>query len=124
MSNIILSIYLTRKNHENDRSMDDRVYVRHISGMLQIEYTDKTEGKEYTIQIHPTRLGTYIRDFCNLYIHDKEPYSDIQFNFNGYPTFMTSHESLKNTKRMKSVLESVADTLGHSVLMKDSTVSY
>jgi len=112
-----MSIILTRSA---DRSMDDRVYVRDMNGLLEIEYLDRKEVKKYTIMIEPSKLGRYIRDFCILYLNDNEPFADIQFNFNGYPTFMSSRESLKENLKVQKVLQNIGNILGDCVRMRNT----
>jgi hypothetical protein len=117
MSPILLSIYLTRPDDES--TSDDKIYIKKLpNGNLQIEHFDAIVKKVYNLTIVPDRLGVYVKDICRLYLNDSavpDAFTNIQFNFTGYPAFLMNRHKLDD--RFLRTLMSMADTVVDSMKM-------
>lgn len=94
MSPFLVSIFLTRKNSTSTN--DDKIYIRRVDNNLQVEHYDADSKKHYKLLLTNTSMGAYIRNLCTLFMLDTEPFVDLQFNFNGFPAFMTNHKTISN----------------------------
>ena len=115
MQPLIVSVYLIRKDGE--QSTDDRIYIRSVSeDLLSVTYHDKDVSKSYTLYIDSDELDRYIMSIADIFTADTDPFDKIQFNFNGYPTFMLNRLSL-TTRNTRHMLKSVSRSVMRSLLL-------
>jgi hypothetical protein len=115
MQPLVVSVYLIRKNGEE--SKDDRIYIRSVSEeLLSATYHDKDVTKPYTIYIDSDELDTYIISIADIFKTDTDPFEKIQFNFNGYPTFLLDKESF-DTRQTRHMLKTVSRSVMRSLLL-------
>jgi hypothetical protein len=118
MQPLVVSVYLIRKDGEE--STDDRIYIRSVSeGLLSATYHDKDVSKSYTLYIDREELDRYIMSITDIFTADTDPFDKIQFNFNGYPTFMLSRETL-DTRQTRHMLKNVSRSVMRSLLLAES----
>lgn len=115
MQPLVVSVYLIRKDGEE--STDDRIYIRSASeDLLSATYHDKDVSKSYTLYIDQDQLDRYIMSIADIFTADTDPFDKIQFNFNGYPTFMLSRQSLE-TRQTRHMLKNVSRSVMRSLLL-------
>ena len=120
MQPLVVSVYLIRKDGEE--STDDRIYIRSASEeLLSATYHDKDVSKPYTLYIDRDELDRYIMSIADIFTADTDPFEKIQFNFNGYPTFMLSRQSL-TTRQTRHMLKSVSRSAMRSLLLAETVV--
>ena len=118
MQPLVVSVYLIRKDGEE--STDDRIYIRCASeDLLSATYHDKDVSKSYTLYIDRDELDRYIMSIADIFTADIDPFDKIQFNFNGYPTFMLSRQSL-DTRQTRHMLKNVSRSVMRSLLLADT----
>ena len=118
MQPLVVSVYLIRKDGEE--STDDRIYIRSASEeLLSATYHDKDVSKPYTLYIDRDDLDRYIMSIADIFTTDTDPFEKIQFNFNGYPTFMLSRQSLA-TRQTRHMLKSVSRSAMRSLLLAET----
>ena len=108
----ILSIYLIRST---DKQNDDRIMVRtRPDCKLSVDYYDAVMNKTYNLVMNRSSLITYVTDLCTLFANDGEPFAEIQFNFNGYPTFISSHKKFLETPELVHTFNRMCTTVINS----------
>ena len=113
MSKLLLSIFLIPKGEEQS---DDKIYVRQLPNtMLEIEHYDGKINKKYKMCIYPSEFNTYITNVTTLYVYDTQPFENMQFNFLGFPSFMTSRKELTENRTILPTLLSAASTVIRSM---------
>ena len=105
-----VSIFLIRKETpQNSISTqeDDTVSIRREDNNLRVTYTDKQNGvkTQASLLLTNTSLGAYIRNLGYLCMVDDEPFRSIQFNFPGFPSFMATPKTLKDTDTQAMLVE-------------------
>jgi hypothetical protein len=105
-----VSIFLIRKETpQNSISTqeDDTVSIRREDNNLRVTYNDKQNGikTQASLLLTNTSLGAYIRNLGYLCMVDDEPFRSIQFNFPGFPSFMATPKSLKDTDTQAMLVE-------------------
>ncbi len=115
MQPLVVSVFLIRKNGEE--SKDDRIYIRSVSEeLLSATYHDKDVTKSYTLYIDSDELDRYIISIADIFTSDTDPFEKIQFNFNGYPTFMLDKESF-DARQTRHMLKTVSRSVMRSLLL-------
>jgi hypothetical protein len=115
MQPLVVSVYLIRKNGEESR--DDRIYIRSVSeDLLSATYHDNDVTKSYTLYIDSDELDRYIISIADIFTTDTDPFEKIQFNFNGYPTFMLSKDSF-DARQTRHMLKTVSRSVMRSLLL-------
>lgn len=118
MQPLIVSVYLIRK--DGGESTDDRIYIRSVSeDLLSVTYHDKDVSKSYTLYIDSDELDRYIMSITDIFTADTDPFDKIQFNFNGYPTFMLCRLSLA-TRNTRHMLKTVSRSVMRSLLLAET----
>ena len=113
-----VSIYLIRKETPDNALSthdDDTITIRREDNNIRISYRDKQNGihSQHSILLTRTSLGSYIRNLGWLVLTDVEPFRSMQFNFPGFPSFMTTPASLKNEDTQAALVE-IAEIVGES----------
>jgi len=94
MSNLLVSIYVTRKNESENT--DDKISVRSVNGQMVVYHVcGETKLKTQITLVHNS-LPHYIKTLCTMYTTDAEPFNTLQFNFAGFPTYMVDRQSIQN----------------------------
>ena len=104
---VILSVHLIRDS--NNSQKDDRVTIRREDDNLRVIYSDRDAvngERKYELLLTNTSLGTYVRHLCNLFKTDEDPFDTMQFNFNGFPTYLAKRSTL--TSKVVRMLEDMA----------------
>jgi len=115
MQPLVVSVYLIRK--DVGESTDDRIYIRSVSeNLLSATYHDKDVTKPYTLYIDSDELDRYIMSIADIFTADTDPFAKIQFNFNGYPTFMLDKESF-DERHTRHMLKTVSRSVMRSLLL-------
>ena len=65
--------------------------------------------------IYPSEFNTYITNVTTLYVYDTQPFENMQFNFLGFPSFMTSRKELTENRTILPTLLSAASTVIRSM---------
>jgi hypothetical protein len=118
MQPLVVSVYLIRKNAE--QSTDDRIYIRSVSeNLLSATYHDNDVTKTYTLYMDSDELDRYILSIADIFTSDTDPFEKIQFNFNGYPTFMLSKDSF-DTRQTRHMLKTVSRSIMRSLLLAET----
>ena len=118
MQPLVVSVYLIRKNAE--QSTDDRIYIRSVSeNLLSATYHDNDVTKSYTLYMDSDELDRYILSIADIFTSDTDPFEKIQFNFNGYPTFMLSKDSF-DTRQTRHMLKTVSRSIMRSLLLAET----
>ena len=113
-----VSIFLIRKETpQNSISTqdDDTVTIRREDNNLRVTYKDKQNGiyTQASLLLTNTSLGSYISNLGYLCMVDDEPFRSIQFNFPGFPSFMATPKSLKDTDT-QAMLVDIANIVSES----------
>lgn len=108
----ILSIFLIRNT---EKASDDKIYVRtRPDNKLSVEYYDAVMTKTYNLVMNRSSLTAYVTDLCTLFANDGEPFAEIQFNFNGYPTFISKHQKFLETPDLVHTFNRMCHTVINS----------
>ena len=113
MSVFLLSIFLIPKN---ETEADDKIFVRQLANkFLEIEHYDSKMNKKYKISIQRSALKSYITNIVKLYLYDSDPFDNIQFNFTGFPSFMTNKNNLQQNPNIMPTLRNTTSILIESI---------
>ena len=108
----ILTIYLIRNT---EKSSDDKIIVRtRPDSKLSVEYYDAVMKKTYNLVMNRCSLSAYVTDLCTLIVNDGEPFAEIQFNFNGYPTFISTHKKFVENTELVHTFNRICHTVINS----------
>ena len=108
----IISIFLLRKDTISPHT-DDVITIRRQDNNILVKYTDNADKSLQNLVLTDTSLSTYIRNLGHLFLSDTEPFEKIQFNFPGFPCFMATQKSLKDTDTQEALAE-IADIVSDS----------
>ena len=102
-----VSVNLIRQSNNNVQKKDDIVLIKPQDNNIRVEYTDNQGGysSKQVLYIGKNDLGRYIRNLGHLFLSDVEPFIEVQFNFPGFPSFMTNQRSLKDTDTQDALME-------------------
>jgi hypothetical protein len=115
MQPLVASVYLIRA--DGAESTDDRIYIRSVSeNLLSATYHDKDVTKPYTLYMDIDELDRYITSIADIFTADTDPFKKIQFNFNGYPTFILDKESF-DERQTRHMLKTVSRSVMRSLLL-------
>jgi len=113
MSVFLLSIFLIPKN---ETEADDKIFVRQLANkFLEVEHYDSKMNKKYKISIQRSALKSYITNIVKLYLYDSDPFDNIQFNFTGFPSFMTNKNNLQQNPNIMPTLRNTTSILIESI---------
>lgn len=118
-SPIALCVHLVRDS--NNQSADDYVKIRRNGDKFLVIYHDSTSASKKDMELLLSRenLVVYIKNLCKLFLRDRVPFLEIQFNFLGFPTFLASHDTFNNDPKLLSTLTSIARLVSDSVFADD-----
>lgn len=109
MSIFLLSMFLIPKD---ETQADDKIFVRQLANnLVEVEHYDSKMNKKYKICIQRSALKSYITNIVKLYLYDSDPFDNIQFNFTGFPSFMTNKNNLQENPNIISTLRNVTSIL-------------
>jgi hypothetical protein len=111
----MISIRLIREDN-NGPHEDDRIHITRVDNNIEVTYIDGNQrGKKTTqnIVLTHTALSTYIKNLGLMFLHDIEPFVQIQFNFPGFPCFLATRKSLKN-EDLQDTLMDIANMVSES----------
>ena len=91
------------------------IYMVYIWYMVYISYYDSKMNKKYKISIQRSALKSYITNIVKLYLYDSDPFDNIQFNFTGFPSFMTNKNNLQQNPNIMPTLQNTTSILIESI---------
>jgi hypothetical protein len=107
----LVSIYIIPKNAK-DTECGDTIYVKRSDNNLSVKHYDHVNKKHYNLLLTNTSLSHYVGTLCKMFVADTDPFEQMQFNFNGFPTIMVKKHTL--TRELRHTLEDVADIVHDS----------
>jgi hypothetical protein len=91
---------------------DDRIHITREDNNIKVTYMDGGYGAEnqrhqvtQKILLTHTALSNYIKNLGQLFLHDAQPFKEIQFNFPGFPCFLATYKTLKNEDLQDTLME-------------------
>jgi hypothetical protein len=91
---------------------DDRIHITREDNNIKVTYMDYERGVEnqrqqvtQKILLTHTALDSYIKNLGQLFLHDTQPFKQIQFNFPGFPCFLATRKTLKDTDLQDTLME-------------------
>jgi hypothetical protein len=119
-----VSIYLIRNNSYPDKSQtDDKAIITFNNDSLDVKYIDRQCNKttEHCLHLEKNGLAKYVKNIGYLFLTDTEPFTQIQFNFPGFPSYMLTREALKNTDTQDALME-IASMVNESWINEDDAL--
>jgi len=112
-----VSINLIRNTNT---STDDVVTIYRDGDKIRVSYKDRQNGSssKQRLLLGKNDLSRYIQNLGHLFLTDKEPFIEAQFNFPGFPSFLVDQKSLKNTDTQDALME-IADLVSASWFTED-----
>lgn len=120
----VVSINLIRNNaHHTESNTDDKVIITLKNDAIHVKYIDRQNNAviRHYLTLEKNGLSKYIQNIGYLFLTDTEPFTQIQFNFPGFPTYMLTQQALKNTETQDSLME-IAQMVNDSWLIEDDTL--
>jgi len=107
-----VSIRLIRNDNA---ASDDLIIVKRDDDYISVKYTDRQCNHTVVnrLTLHSTGLSQYIQNMGYLFMRDTDPFRQMQFNFPGFPTFLTTRESISNIDTQNALME-IADIVNDS----------
>ena len=101
-------------------SADDMVTIYRDGDKIRVSYKDRQNGtsSKQRLSLGKDDLSRYIQNLGHLFLTDKEPFVEAQFNFPGFPSFLVDQKSLKNTDTQDALME-IADLVSTSWFLDD-----
>jgi hypothetical protein len=99
-----VSIFVTRNGDKKD---DDVIHITPCKNSIVVKYVDSfaSESFKRTKLILPKDgLVSYIQNVAYLFMVDTDPFKNMQFNFPGFPAFMTTPSSLQNVDTQDAIM--------------------
>jgi hypothetical protein len=119
-----VSINLIRNNSYCENSYtDDMVTIMFKNDTIHVKYTDRqsNETTKHALTLEKNGLAKYIKNIGYLFLTDTEPFTQIQFNFPGFPSYMLTREALKNTDTQDALME-IASMVNESWISEDDVL--
>ena len=115
-----VTINLIRDTKMNSPQTDDLVTICRKGDNIVVKYKDRQNGSssKQRLVLGKDDLSRYIQNLGHLFLADKEPFIQAQFNFPGFPSFLVDQQSLKNTDTQDSLME-IADLVSSSWFLDD-----
>ena len=119
MSVVLLTAFLI--HNLGNKVADDKIVATLIDSEVHIVYTEyESENqvkKKYQLVLRKDQFVGYVKNLCVLFTTDTEPFRAFQLNFNGYPTYMASRNSMTRSviKMLTNMAEMVASDLRHAL---------
>lgn len=111
-SPVALSVFLSLAK---DTTKFDTIKIRRVHNNFVVDYRDADSKANYVLTLTNTSLGAYVKTLCQLFLADNDPFADIQFNFQGFPTFMAKRHTFKENFNLVNTLETAANIVSESV---------
>jgi hypothetical protein len=110
-----VSINLIRDLNCGASNTDDIVTICRKGDSLRVNYKDRQNGSssKQRLLLGKNDLSRYIQNLGHLFLADKQPFVQAQFNFPGFPSFLVDQKSLQNTDTQDALME-IADLVSAS----------
>lgn len=121
ISPLALCVHLVRDR--NNQSQDDYVKIRRKGDNFLVNYHDPTSSSKNNMELLLSQedFVVYVKNLCKLFLWDRVPFLEIQFNFLGFPTFLASHDTFNKDPKLLSTLTTIARLVSDSVFAEDDT---
>lgn len=115
-----VTIHLIRDLKVNTPVTDDLVTICRKGDNIVVKYKDRQNGasSKQRLLLGKDDLSRYIQNLGHLFLADKEPFVQAQFNFPGFPSFLVDQKSLKDTDTQDALME-IADLVSTSWFLDD-----
>jgi hypothetical protein len=115
-----VTINLIRDMKTNEPQTDDLVTIVRKGDNILVSYKDRQNGvsSKQRLVLGKNDLSRYIQNLGHLFLTDKQPFAQAQFNFPGFPSFLVDQKSLQNTDTQDSLME-IADLVSSSWFLED-----
>jgi len=110
-----VTIHLIRDEKYGAQQTDDFITINRNGDNIVVKYKDRQNGgsSKQRLVLGKTDFSRYIQNLGHLFLTDKEPFVQAQFNFPGFPSFLVDQNSLKDTDTQDALME-IADMVSAS----------
>ena len=111
-----MSVIIRLIRNEAGMEGDDVIIIRRSDNNILVRYTDRQSKLEtrQNLLLTNTTLSDYVKNIGQMFLNDADPFKCIQFAFPGFPVFLATHETLRNTETQDMLME-IADIVSDSM---------
>lgn len=114
MSSITINLIRESTSSTSSKS-DDVITIKRNNDNINVRYVDRQNGSHSTqnLTLSNTGLKKYIQNLGHLFLTDTQPFTEIQFNFPGFPSYLLTQDALHHTPTQDSLMD-IADIVNDS----------